>query len=203
MALQHAVIPDSKRHEAKGASTASSGQVLSALGGDATLFVNPSTLSNINVNSILEGQSLVAQNPSTEDTPLQVTFGSLGSNSNVSIASTGLVTILATGLYFITLNLNFGRSTDTDIALLFSRMYVNDAAIGFVQSCKLNASTETASINQSFLRAFTANDVFKVEIMRDSTGENDGGLVSLNPELTGWANSPSAAIRIQKVAGGS
>lgn len=203
MAIQHENIADANRHEAKGASTATNGQVLKANGDGTTSFTNPNTLVNIGVASTLQGISTTTQNPSGTNTPYQVIWGAGSSNSNATIAGTGVVTINTTGLYFITFNLNFSRSSDTGISILFARLLVNDIEVGFVQCVKLDANTAVVPFNASILRSFTANDTIKVQIIRDSGGTNDGGLYTVDPALSGWSNSPSAAIRIQKIAGGA
>ena len=47
---------------------------------------------------------------------------------------------------------------------------------------------------------FTAatNDVLTIEVMRDSVGDNSGGLFAIDPTLAGWANAPCASIQIYK-----
>lgn len=201
MPTQHSAITDANRHENKGASTALSGQVLKGNGDGTTSFVNPNTLANISISSTIEGQSLVSQGPSAVDTPYQVTWGSGSSNSDVNIASNGIVTILTAGLYNINFNLTYGRSNASGIAILFARLLLNSSPIGFVQSAKIDTSINVQSSNSSILRSFAANDTLVVQLIRDSSGANDGGLVSLDPVLALWANNPSAAIRVQKLAG--
>lgn len=202
MAIQHNNIPDADRHEAKGASTASLGTVLRANGNGTTSFVTPSSLNNVNIASIIEGVSFVTQGPTAVDTPYQVTWGSANSNADVGIAANGTVTILNSGLYFVTFNLNLGRSNATGIATVAARLLINDAPTGFVQAVKIDTSANVTPLSISSLRSFSGNTTIKVQIIRDSSGANDGGLITVDPVLTGWDNSPSAAIRIQKIGGG-
>lgn len=202
MAVQHSNIADANRHENKGASTATAGQVLQGDGDGTTSFVNPSTLQNITIGSVLESQSLVSQGPTALDTLHQVAFAAASSNSDVSIATNGTVTLTTAGLYSITFNLNFGRTTNTGIAIMFARLLVNDVPTGFVQGVKVDTSVNVTPFNATILRKFNANDTVKIQLIRDSGGTNDGGLITLDPVLAGWANSPSAAIRVQKIAGG-
>lgn len=202
MATEHRLIPDAERHEPKGASLAANGQVIKSNGDGTTSFANPSTLRNITISSTLEGISTTTQGPSAVDTPYQVTWGSGTSNSDVNIASNGIVTITTAGLYFVTFNLNMGRATNTGIATLLARLLINDVPIGFVQSTKIDTSANINALNASIFRVFAANDTIKVQFMRDSSGANDGSLITVDPVLAGWNNSPSAAIRLQKVLGG-
>lgn len=203
MSIQHANIADANRHETKGASTAAAGQVHRANGNGTTSWVNPDTLANISIGSVIEGISLTNQGPTSVDTPYQVTWGGGSSNADVSIASSGVVTINTTGLYFVTFNLNLGRANTTGIATLVARLLVNDNPTGFVQAVKIDTSANVHPLNASILRSFNASSTIKVQLIRDSGGNNDGGLITVDPVLSGWENSPSAAIRIQRIAGGN
>lgn len=202
MAIQHVNIADADRHEAKGASTATNGQVLKANGGGLTSFVNPSTLNNITMSTTLESVNNTTQGPSAVDTPYQVIWGGAAANTDVSVAAGGTVTILTTGLYFVTFNLNLGRANNTGVATILARLLINDVPTGFVQTTRIDTSSNVTPLNASVFRAFTANDTIKIQIIRDSGGSNDGGLITIDPVLAGWNNSPSAAIRVQKVSGG-
>jgi len=201
MTIQHRLITDAERHEPKGASTATIGQVAKANGDGTTTFVNPATLVNVGLASTIESQNFTTQNPSGTDAPMLVVWGSATSDANVSIATDGTITFLTAGLYFVTFNLNFGRSTTTAIATLLARLLVNDVAVGFTQATKIDTSANITPFNASVLRNFSVNDTLKVQVIRDSAGQNDGGLVIIDPVLAGWATSPSAAIRIQKILG--
>lgn len=203
MAIQHAVIPDAKRHENKGASTASAGQVLKANGDGTTSFVNPNTLSNIALGSKLESSSLATQNPSAADTPYQVVWGVASSNSDASIASNGLITITTAGLYLVTIRLSFGKFDDTGVAKLLSRALINGSPEGGVSFVQIDSSKDITPVEIVILRSFSATDTIAVQIMRDSTGVNDGGLYTIDPVVLGWEQAASAAVRIQKVTGAS
>lgn len=202
MATEHRNIADAERHEPKGASVASAGQVLRSLGGGVTGFANPSVLNNITMSNMIEGVSLTSQGPVATDTPYQVTWGGGSANADISIASNGVLTLLTSGLYYFTFNLNMGRANNTGTSVLLARLLINDVPTGFVQVSKIDTSVNISPLNANILRSFVANDTVKIQIMRDSSGANDGGLITVDPVLAGWDNSPSAAVRIQKVLGG-
>lgn len=201
MAIQHRNIPDAERHEVKGASSATAGQVLKSNGGGTTSFVNPNTLANISLSSNLELSSLVTQNPVSVDTPIQVNFGTGSSNADVNVNNDGTITFLTAGVFFVTFNLSFGRTNNTGVATLVARLLVNDVSTGFVQASKIDTSVNIIPYHASILRNFSVNDTVKVQILRDSAGSNDGGLFTFDPVLAGWNNAPSAAVRIQKIMG--
>lgn len=205
MAVQHRNITDIERHEAKGASTATNGQVLKANGDTTTSFVNPNTLINITAASSIESNSVVSQSPTSLDTPLQVNFGTGASNSNASINVDGTVVFTVSGLYYITINLNLGRSSNTGVAFLAARLLINGTPIGITQATKIDTSMNIVPFNASLLRSMASGDVLTIQIIRDSgsSGQNDGGLLPIIPATSGWASSPSASIRVQKIQGGA
>lgn len=201
MPIQHNVIPDAERHEAKGASTAIAGQVLKANGDGSTSFVAPNTLSNIAITSTLEAISTTTQNPAGTDTPYQVVFGGGTSNTQATVASNGIVTINEAGLYLITVDLNFSRANNVGLATMVARVLINGVATNFIYPVKMDTSINFDPTNITIFRSFAATDTITVQIIRDSGGANDGGLYTFNPVLAGWADTPSALIRIQKITG--
>lgn len=200
--VEHRNIIDAERHEPKGAGSATSGFILSSIGSGATSFIDPKTLKVVSVASVLEAANLSTQNPSGTDVATQVSFGAGGSNSDVTITGGGDVNINSTGLYFLTFNLSFGRTGTSGIAIMAARVLLNGSAIGYTQGVTIDGATDTTPCEISMLRSFTAGDVIKVQYVRDSAGTNAGGLVVVDPTLAGWATSPSALARVQKIAGG-
>lgn len=201
MAIEHASIPDGQRHEPKGASTALNGQVLRANGSGGTSWVNPSTLDNLVFTSILANSKTTNITPSSSDTPLVCSFDSTESNSDVTMDSSGVITVSTSGIYSLTFNLNFGRSNNTGTAKLFARLLVNDSPYGFVQGVTLSDNANVRPTQANLELDLSSADTVKVEIIRDSSGAADGGLVFMDPTLVGWATVPSYWVRIRKLVG--
>lgn len=202
MAIQHASIADADRHENKHAAGATNGHVLKANGDATTSFVAPNTLANVSISSTVESASITNQGPTGTDAPYQVTWGDGSSNSDANIASNGLVTITTAGLYMVTAHLNLGRTGVTGVATLVARLSVNGVPIETPKGVRIDTSANIATVTFAFLRRFNAADILKAEVIRDSAGNNDGGLITIDPVLAGWDNVPSAYIRLQKIAGG-
>lgn len=202
MPIQHVNIADANRHEDKHASTASNGQVKKANGDGTTAFVNPVTLNNVTIASTLEAFSTATQAPTATNTALQVTFGSGASNSDVEVSSAGVVTIKTAGLYLVEILLNVSRETSDQEAIVMARTLVNDVAVGTTASVVIDSDTMSVPVKLSQFRKFTANDTLKVQIIRDDSGEDDGGLFSIATSTSGWAASPSAYVKVQKIGGG-
>lgn len=202
MAIEHRNIPDAQRHEPKGASTAAAGTVLSANGIGGTEFVDPRTLDNTLTSVVLEAANYSDQVPVALDTAYQVTFGSPQSNTDITLAADGSITINTTGYYLAVLNVNFGRTTGAGEAYLLLRVTVNGTPTGFVQGAKLPDENQFAPIQLQMEGTFSAGTVFRIQILRDSVGIDNGGLYGVNPNTVGWDNIPSAWIRVKKRIGG-
>lgn len=203
MPTLHSTLTGADLHEVKGAAGASAGRVYSSDGSGSASFVVPTTLANIQVTSTISNSNSSAINPSAVDTPITAGFDSTVSNSDVSMNSSGLITIVTGGLYSLTFNCNIGRSNSTGTAIVAARLLVNGSQFGFTQSSSLVTNTSSRPVQFNILRAFTGGDTLQVQVLRDSAGNNDGGFVPQLITLAGWGESPSYFVRISKILGGA
>lgn len=201
MATEHRLIPDAERHEPKGASTATAGHVLASNGDGSTSFVDPLTLENIEVVSTLSNFNSANINPSGTDTPVVAGFSSTVSNSDITMDSSGLITVNATGLYNFNFNLNFGRSSSSGTAITVARLLINDVQFGFTQGIVQTATANTRPVRIDLFLELTAGDQLKVQVMRDSGGTNDGGLLAQAVVNSAWGDVPSYFVRASRVNG--
>lgn len=158
-------------------------------------------LSQIEATLVLSGQSTVNQVPSALDTPLQVTFGPAQgtSSSPVQLLVDGSIVFNQAGLYLFNGYANFerqGSSGGTTVTLF--RALLNGTQISPTKGLELG--TTGVMIPYELTIPFTANagDILTWEIMRDSSGVNNGGLYT-HTVLGGWSNVPSADIAIWKI----
>ena len=203
MPTLHSTLTGADLHEVKGAAGASAGQVYRADGAGSAGFVDPFTLSNIRLQSTISNFNSGSVTPGAVDTPVVATFDSTQSNSDITMSSTGLITIVTSGLYFVTVNCNIGRSNSTATAILAARMLINGIQFGFTQSSVMTTNTSARPVQFNILRAFSAGDTIQIQIMRDSAGQNDGGLVPQAITSATWGDSPSFFMRVSKILGGS
>lgn len=205
--VEHVNIADGQRHEPKGASTALLNQVAHATGTGSTVwkFIDYSTIVNpptpFSPLSVLSAYSSASQSPTAVDTPLQVNFGSPQTTTHVSLAANGTLTFNTAGTYTVTLFLRFGRTTGAGNAILVSRFLIND-----VQGLNSNAismpdSNSIVPFSTTLMFTVTAGTTFKLQILRDSSGINNGGLFALTPVLSGWNVAPSATLVVSKLTG--
>lgn len=201
MATQHRLIPDAERHEPKGASTAIAGHVMTSIGGGETSFVSPLTLANIELVSTISNLNSSNINPSSTDTPIIAGFSSTVSNSDISMDSSGLITINTSGMYSFSFNLNFGRSNNTGTAITLARLLINDVQYGFSQGVVQATTSNNRPVRIDMLLKLNASDQLKVQVMRDSAGQNDGGLIAQAVTNVDWGDVPSYFVRASRING--
>lgn len=155
---------------------------------------------NLTAAQVLNGTSFATQAPSALDTPLVVSFGAAqGSPStDVSIDTFGKVTFNKAGLYMIN---GFGsverQGSSGGVSILLFRALLNGVQVSVTKGFHLD--TPNMDIPYEVTIPFQANagDIFWFEIMRDSSGVNQGGLYG-HTVLGGWSNVPSSQIQIWK-----
>ncbi len=155
----------------------------------------------LSVSSSLSASSTSSQNPSTTDTILQVEFGAAQGTSSdaVQIDAAGTVTFNQTGLYFVKFCGGFGRSTNTNDAVILLRKLVNDTASGFVKGIQISDNQTLIPYDETFTISITApSTTLKFQVLRDSSGEDDGGLKEITTSSS-FANVPSASLEISKL----
>lgn len=206
--MEHKDIPDAQLHQIKGAASASSGQVPIATGSGTTTFgflswsqiANKPTASGY--ESKLSSFSSVNQNPSAVNTPLQITFDSPQTTTDVSISAAGVITFNTSGNYLIDIFLRFGRSTSIGNAIIMNRILKNGAQILNSNGLILSAATQTIPFSAAIPLTMAAGDTMTMEVARDSAGTNDGGLFVVSPTVAGWNIVPSATVVVNKFVGG-
>ncbi|SPF82144.1 hypothetical protein [Pseudomonas phage GP100] len=206
--MEHVAILDADRHEPKHASTALAGQLLKSAGAGVTAFsfLNWSEVQNkpsvTGYASILRGQSVSAtQAPSGLGVPLKVEFGPAQTTGDVTLSALGDLTFVTGGQYLITLFFRFGRTTGTGDAYLFNRLLLSGTQVLNSNALRLGSQEIVVPFSSNVLLTVTAGQVFSAEILRDSAGVNNGGLIQLTPSLAGWAPAPTATILVSKFVG--
>jgi len=165
--------------------------------------LNPS---NIQVDRLFDALSTASeQNP----TGLGVTnsklveFGSAQGSpvEDFMLDVNGRLTINTSGTYRIKIALQFGRSGSAGTSVLLFRVKVNGVQAGRSVVAKLtNANTIHYFENDNWVN-IPAGTFIEFELMRDLSGHNSGGLVSLAPTNEGgltWQTAPTAALRVER-----
>lgn len=177
------------------------------------LTIDPAATVNGNINGqdygsyidvpaddeVLSAFSMSDQNPTTTDDPLQIEFGAAqGSGSNpVQLSVAGAITINEDRQYKFRLTLQYGRVAAGGVSLLFVRALINGTQSGNSLETRLDNTNVNNPTQVSFSRDLVATDVVTFEIVRDSTGNDSGGLFTGSPTLS-WNDAPSASIVISR-----
>lgn len=150
---------------------------------------------------VLRAASTAIQAPTAVNTPLQVSFGAAqgAPTSPVSISAAGSVTFNVAGNYAVRVKLQNGRVGASGTSVLLSRILANGAQIGSPQSVKLTSSDSTIPTDSRVVVNAVAGQTFAVEIMRDGSGTNFGGLYPLTAAVTAWGTAPSALLVISRL----
>jgi hypothetical protein len=150
---------------------------------------------------VLNAQSTVSQAPSVLDTAIQITFGpaQYTSSDPVMIDALGNITFNESGLYIVN---GYGsverQGSSGGVAILLLRGLLNGSQALSTKAFHIDSTGLTFPYEITVPFQVTAGDIITFEIMRDSSGVNQGGLypdVTLGP----WSDVPSAEVLIWKI----
>lgn len=156
---------------------------------------------NLGVTPVLVAADTTNQTPSALDTPLQVKFGSAqGTVSDpVSLDASGVITFNQAGLYLFNGYANIERvGSSGGVAILLFRPLLNGVQADVIKMVEMDAPDIASPYEVTLPLTVSEGDQLTYEIMRDSSGVNEGGLythVNAGP----WDDIPSVAIKIFKV----
>lgn len=153
----------------------------------------------LNIERLFTGESVASQQyPSGLGAALQIEFGPTQVTDDMTLDSTGKLTVHTTGLYRIKVALQFGRNNGGGPAsLIMFRALFDGTQVGRSLSTKLGNAKDTAYLENDEWLELPEGLEITYELIRDSSGSNNGGLLMLN-SADGWNSSPTALIRIQK-----
>jgi len=151
-------------------------------------------------HSILLNASSTAssQQPVALDTALQIEFGIAQTSTDIDISAAGAITFKTAGKYIVAPFFQYGRASASGVSKLFNRILVNGVQLGSSLGAKVDNADVLVPWSSSIQFTAQANDVVTIEIIRDSTGTNAGGLFALTPAAAGWNLAPCASIQIFK-----
>jgi len=148
---------------------------------------------------ISQASTATSQLPGATDTPLLIAFGTGVVTAAVTTATGGTITFNETGTYFVEARFRVGRAGSAAWARLVITQSTNGAYVDSISASLLDDANSSAMVVHSGFHDMTATDTMTFHIIRDSAGDNDGGLYLFNPALVGVPNVPTAYLSIQKV----
>jgi hypothetical protein len=165
--------------------------------GDIVSLANAS----LSATQVLNATSFVTQAPSALNTPLIVSFGAAqgGPSTDVQLDSFGKLIFNKAGLYIINFAISVERiGSSGGVSVLLLREVLNGVQTSSTKGFQLD--TPGIDIPYELTIPLQANqgDILQFEIMRDSSGVNQGGLYG-HTVLGGWPNVPPAHVEIWKL----
>ena len=154
------------------------------------------------VEEVLSTHYDVNQEPSGLDSPLDIVFGPGGTGTTadpVMMAANGTLTFNQAGFYFIEVFLNIERQGSSgNVTVTAFRALVNGTQFTETKAVDLAQTGVMVPYETTIPYQATAGDTMNWEVMRDSSGTDEGGLYT-HTILGGWSNVPSAEMRVYKV----
>ena len=150
---------------------------------------------------VLQGKSNVNQEPAELGEVLQVTFGAAqGTISDpVQLLADGTIVFNESGLYLFNGYGNFERvGSSGGVSVTAFRALLNGVAIMPPKAVELDTPGVMIPYELTVPINATAGDELVWEIMRDSSGVNQGGLYT-HALLDGWGTVPSTDVAIWKI----
>lgn len=150
---------------------------------------------------VLNGSSSVNQLPSALNSPIVVSFGAAQGSSltPVQLDAGGTILFNEEGLYIIN---GFGsverQGSSGGVAVILFRATLNGVQITTTKAIELASTGVIIPYEITIPFQATAGDMIRFEIMRDSSGVDEGGLYT-HTNLGGWSNVPSSQIQIWKL----
>ena len=168
---------------------------------DISAYISSGIATSLAVTNVLNATDTHNQTPSGLDTPLQVTFGiAQGTGTDpVMVDALGNITFNESGIYLFNGYANFERqgSSGGDAVIAF-RALLNGVQAGVTKMVELKDVGTSVPYDLTLPINATAGDVLTWEIMRDSSGVDQGGLYA-HTLLGGWSNVPSVSVSIYKI----
>jgi len=167
---------------------------------DSISAYTKSTL-NLAAALILQGTSTVNQEPAGLDVPLQVTFGPAqnGPADPVELDVLGNIIFNQAGLYLLNWFVNFERQGGgIGGAVIAFRALINGIQVSPTKMVEIDSTIHPIPYELTIPITASAGDVLTWEIIRDSSGLDEGGLYT-HTLLGGWSNVPSADVFVYKV----
>ncbi|WRN92695.1 hypothetical protein [Salmonella phage L223] len=170
---------------------------------EVTTQMADSMLYGVKEVEVLRASSADIQAPTTTGTALTVAFGGAQKTSAdpVMISASGVVTFNVAGNYAIRVKLQAGRTGASGTSIILSRVMLGGAQFGSPAATKLTSADSTIPIESRVVVNATAGQTFTVEIMRDASGSNFGGLYPQVATVTSWGVAPSALLVISRLEG--
>ncbi len=153
----------------------------------------------IEVQEVLKTSSFDVQSPSGLGAPLQIEFGPAETNQFFDVSSSGEITCLTAGQYSLNAKFSVARTGGQGESQLYIRGLLNGVQIGDSVHTIIDNPRIEINMYLESIGFLDAGDVVTCEIIRDTDGNNSGGLDPGVPDVPNWNPAPSASILITRL----
>lgn len=150
---------------------------------------------------VLSASETNNQEPTALDSPLQVTFGPAQNTASdpVSLDANGVITFNQAGLYLFTGYANFERQGSSGgVSVTLFRPLLNSVQADVTKMVELEKPGIALPYEVSVPLTVSEGDTLTYEILRDSSGVDQGGLYA-HINSSSWDDVPAVSIKIFKV----
>lgn len=153
---------------------------------------------NIIAETVLSAGSIADQTPTGLGVELQVEFGAAQTTTEFDLNATGDIECLVADEYQVRGKFTVGRDGAAGESQIYVRALINGAQLGDSSHVIVDNSRIEIPFDKEFTLALSVGDILTFEIIRDTDGNDSGGLTAGNPDVPGWNPSPSARILITR-----
>lgn len=152
----------------------------------------------IGLNPVIVARSEVNQQPATENVPINVTFGAAqGTPADpVQLLADGTIVINEAGAYALDYNCTFGRLGNNGTVGVSLRVLSDGVQVGDSIAVRLFNNSVDIPYSLTVFFEGTVGEEIVFEIVRDTTGLNEGGLIANSVSTPGWNTGFSASLRM-------
>lgn len=150
---------------------------------------------------LLDAKSYISQEPTGLDIPLQLTFGAAQGNpfvDEVTLDAAGAITFHTGGRYSFNVGMQLARTTGAGTAYLFLGWLINGTPVGNSVIFKAESSDFSFPYRSSFEFEVPTGAILTTELIRDSSGVDNGGVYTATPTLAGRPAAYSTSTVISK-----
>jgi hypothetical protein len=129
---------------------------------------------------------------------IQITFGPPQTTNDFDLDADGQFTTLVADEYYFQGKFEMGRDGQAGQSQLYLRALVNGVQFGYSTHLIVDSPKIEAPVSFTGYSALKVDDVITFELMRDSDGDDSGGLTVGISQEPSWTFSPSARALITR-----
>ena len=153
---------------------------------------------NVIAETVLTAGSIVDQEPTGLGVALQIEFGAAQTTTEFDLNAAGDIECLVADEYQFRAKFTVGRDGASGESQIYVRGLVNGTQLGDSSHVIVDDSRIEVPFDKEFTVSLSVGDIVTFELIRDTDGDDSGGLTAGNPDVVGWNPSPSARVLVTR-----